>query len=183
MTIRSVAVALALGLLAVAGLALVPDGLAAAYAQTATPAAPAAPTGTTVSLGGFFSPEMRELILGALGVVVTAVLGFLANKLNTATNINIDAKYRDSIHSAIMTGVSGALNFAQARADSVTVDVRNQIIADAIRYAQKAVPDALKALGVGHDTLVQLASSKLAILAEAPSSIPTNAAPTGKPSA
>jgi len=146
-----------------------------AIAQIIAPAAP----NTTVGLGGFFS-SLRPLIEGALATVATAIIGWIGMTVQRWIGFRIEQQHRDALHSAIMTGVSAALNYAGERAADIKIDVRNKIIADGIRYVEKSVPDALRALNVTDDTLVQLASSKLAILTEAPASIPIGTPPSAK---
>ncbi len=150
--------------------------VAAALIALVCVSAPAFAQDTTVNLGGWWG-ALRPYLQDVIALVVAGVIGALAKLAYTLTGINIEKRHRDALHSAVMTGVSGAMNFIGAKANDMTIDVRNRVIADAIRWAEKSVPDAIKALGVTPDALTQLASSKIAILAEAPASVPVTTAP------
>lgn len=146
----------------------------AAIAQTAAPAQP----DTTIGLGGFFA-GIRPAIESLAITIVTGVVTWVGILFKSKLGRDMDARMREALHGALMTGVSGAINFAGARAADVKLDVRNQAIAEAIRWAEKSVPDALKYFGIdaasreGRDALVQIASAKLTQLAEAPSAPPS----------
>lgn len=145
----------------------------AALAQTAAPAQP----DTTVGLGGFFA-GIRPAIESLAITVVTGIVTWLGILFRSKLGRDLDARHSEALHKALMTGVSAALNYAGERAATVSIDVRNKAIHDAIIWAQKSVPDALTYFKIdpatkpGNDALVTLASAKLTQLAEAPSADP-----------
>lgn len=143
-----------------------------ALAQAVAPA-----SDTTVGLGGFFTAVRPALESFAI-TVVTGVITLLGILFKEKIGRDLDARHSEALHKALMTGVSAALNYAGERAATVSLDVRNKAIAEAILWAQRSVPDALAYFRIdatsstGRDALVTLASAKLTQLAEAPSADP-----------
>lgn len=144
-----------------------------AIAQTTQP-------DTTVGLGPTWN-VVRPYIQDLLSLLAFAAIGAVSKVVYSLTRINIEAKNREALHSAVMTGVTSALNFVGQKADGITIDVRNRIIADAIKYVQSSVPDALQALNVTPEKLVELASSKIELLAEAKKSVEVVPVPVAVP--
>ena len=66
--------------------------------------------------------------------------------------IDIEARHRDALHSAIMTGVRLALVNGMSKEAVVTA---------ALDHARLSVPDAINALGAGKTVLVNIAEAKL----------------------
>jgi hypothetical protein len=156
--------------------------IAAALIALVCVSSPALAQDTTVSaqpLVAILRPWV-EIIVGA---AVTAFLAFVAPFISRFLGAKTAEKIQKDLHSAAMTGVTNALNYVDGKAAELTIDVRNRIIADAIRYMTSSVPDALKHFGIdpsteaGRQRLVELASSKLSILAEAPASVPIGTPP------
>ena len=163
-----------LGALALACLCLIITPFAAAYAQAVAVATP----DTTISALPWIK-VIEPYLLTAFSVIVTAIIGWVAALIQRSTGITIEQKYRDSLHSALVTGISAGLTKLDARAADVSIDTKSQLITDAIRWAQKSVPDAIKALGASPDDLAKLAAAKLNLLIEAPSAA-TSAPLSGK---
>jgi hypothetical protein len=96
-----------------------------------------------------------------LAVLVTAIIGWALKKFTDKTHIEIEAKHRDALHSAAMTGVHLAITRLGAVLSNVTIDTRSAIIAQATNWVLASVPDALTYLGVTKDSVEQLVQSKL----------------------
>jgi len=103
-------------------------------------------------------------------IAATAALGWLAAKVRQKFQVDIEAKYRDSLHQALTTGVQLALErvggmvrgsagsgvqILPAPVDSAAV------AAEAAAYAQRSVPDAIGALRPSAGILEQIARAKL----------------------
>ena len=163
-----------LGGLALACVCLIIAPFAPAYAQAAAVATP----DTTISALPWIK-VIEPYLLTAFSVIVTAIIGWVAALIQRSTGITIEQKYRDSINTALTNGVNMALSALDKRAVDVKLDVKSQVIADAVNWAGSKVPDAVKALGVSSDDLARLASAKLNLLIEAPSAA-TSAPLAGK---
>ena len=88
----------------------------------------------------------------ALGALITLLFGWLSVTLHRKWGIEIEARHREALHSALMTGaraaVDGNLNGVKAR--SMVMD-----------YVRQSVPDALRYLTASDSVLMRLAEAKL----------------------
>lgn len=144
------AAALAVSVVSVSALvAPVPIAAQAQEASTRVDLAPAA-----VGVLGYVS--------AAIGAVLTAGLGLLGARLYAWTGINIEARHREALHSAIMTGVNAALGKVAAVIGGKAIDVRSTALAEALRYVGASVPDAIRFFDLSKDRLADMISAKLA---------------------
>lgn len=95
-----------------------------------------------------FTPMILEITGIAATAAITAASGYAMRKWG----IEIQAKHRDALHSALMTGVNAALG------KGIT---GNAAVSAAIDYARQSVPDAIKNLKPTANVLSQLAKAKL----------------------
>lgn len=107
-------------------------------------------------MSDFFLLVYREL-LPALLQVIAALLGLLlvglANTARTRWGIEIEARHREALQSALMTGIAAALSRGLRGPEAV---------AAAIEHATRAgAPDAIAFFGLGMDDLTRIAQSKL----------------------
>ena len=95
-------------------------------------------------------------ILPTLLQVIGALLGVLLIRASTYASarwgIEIEARHREALHSAMMSGIRAAL----------TKGLTGQAAVDAaIVYANDSVPEALNALDPSAETITALAEAKL----------------------
>ena len=95
------------------------------------------------------APHILELIAGLL----SAVIGWAAMAAKRRWNIEVEARHREALHSALMTGARMAIDRALSPASAADL---------AIGYARSSVPDAIKALRPSSEVLVNLARAKVA---------------------
>lgn len=88
-------------------------------------------------------------IIELLGVLLTLLIGIATQALRRWTGIEIEARHREALHSAIMSGVEAAM--AHGAGDVQTVKRA------AIEHANASVPDAIRALVRGDTVLDTLA--------------------------
>lgn len=132
---------------------------------TASLASLAAGPDTTVSAGPLFQIVEPYLVSG-LGALITALIAWAASALQRWTCVKIDEAHREALHSAAMTGVNMALARLGATADSLTIDTRSAVIAQAVAWMEKSVPDALVHFGMTPGRLADLVESKIGLLAQ-----------------
>lgn len=94
------------------------------------------------------APHLLELVGGALA----ALLSWAAMAARAKWSIDIEARHREALHSALMTGARMALDRALSQASAADL---------AVGYARASVPGAIKALRPSPDVLVNLARAKL----------------------
>lgn len=98
------------------------------------------------------APSLLELA----GLVVTGLLGWLANTARQKLGLQVEAGLREALHGAVMTGLKLALERATDRDDMDRASVD-----DAVAYVKRSSPDAVRRLRASDDVLRSLAVSKL----------------------
>ncbi|WEK04580.1 MAG: hypothetical protein P0Y65_20790 [Candidatus Devosia phytovorans] len=91
-----------------------------------------------------FTQQLITAVLPALGLVITAVLTWAANQLRKRTGIDIEARHREALQSALMNGILFALQRAGWTAGQPTDPLLNA----ARGYVEHSVPDALAKFGI-----------------------------------
>lgn len=102
-------------------------------------------------LQAFFTSLMPHL-LEIFGVVITILIASLVQTLKARFGIEVEARHREALHSALLSGIRAALGrglLGQAAVD------------DALRYVLDSVPDAITALNPNANVLTDLAAAKL----------------------
>lgn len=103
-------------------------------------------------LMNIFFDAASPVILQVAGTSLAAFLAWAANTARRRYGIEIEARHREALHSAIMSGIRLAL----ARG----LDEKKAISA-AIRHAQASTPDAVAALKPGSGVLETIAEAKI----------------------
>lgn len=104
-----------------------------------------------MNLAAFWA-ELLPPLLALLAALIGLVLRNAEKIARERWGIEIEARHREALHSALMTGIAAALTRgAGTRA----------AIAEAIDYATRSVPDAITALDPAPETLQALAEAKL----------------------
>lgn len=98
------------------------------------------------------SADLLPTILQLIGVVLAALLARAANTAQARWGIEIEARHREALHSALMSGITSALS--KGLTGQAAVDA-------ALSYTLRSVPDAMAALDPSPDVLANLATAKL----------------------
>ena len=93
-----------------------------------------------------FQPQIMEIV----AVLLSMVLLFLSNLARVWLGVQIEARHREALHSALLTGVKAALDQGPSAG-------RDAIVRQAIDYARTSVPQAIKKLGPDNFILRKLA--------------------------
>lgn len=97
--------------------------------------------------------EILPLLLQLIAVVIGLVLARLVAVARTRWGIEIDARHREALHSALMTGISAALTRGLRGDAAVQAAVDHAI--------GRGAPDAIDHFGLAVGDLTLLAQSKL----------------------
>ena len=119
--------------------------------------------GASVSMAGFvdlLAPYAEAIASGA----ILAFLTWLTAALRTYLGLNMDARHREALHSAALTGVRQAISSLHVRAGAKPVEVRSALVAKAVEWMETSVPGAIGHFGLTPSRLQILAESKLAEL-------------------
>ena len=95
---------------------------------------------------------LMPILLDVLGAIVLALIGQAALWLKRRTGIEIEARHREALHQAIMTGLRAALTKSATPSDAIT---------RSIEYAKQSVPYAIRALRPSDQILTRIATAKL----------------------
>ena len=109
------------------------------------------------------SPHILEL----LGVLLTGIIGWAAAAARRKWGIEIEARYREALHSALMTGAQLAMK------NELTGKAAIDLV---LRYIKQSVPDAIGSLKPSPDVLTDLAKAKIEQVAQAKAKEATGAA-------
>lgn len=91
-------------------------------------------------------------VLEIISIVLASMLGWAANTARKKWGIDIEAKHRDALHSALMTGARLAFQRGLTGQEAI-----NQIL----QHVQISVPDAVIGLDARTEVLGNLAKAKL----------------------
>lgn len=98
--------------------------------------------------------QLQPLMVEAISIVVGAAILYVANLIRQKTGLEVEARHREALHSALMSGVMAGLRAGPDAARDVLID-------RAVAYAKSSVPDAIRKLGPKDFVLRQLAEAKV----------------------
>lgn len=115
-------------------------------------------------------PVLEHVVLPLATVVITALIGWIASLVRKWTGIEVEAKRRQALQSALMNGVRYAIQ--QLSTGGKIVDLssdewRERLIEESMDYIESSVPDALEYFHVwGRDALRRLVLPKIPLPGE-----------------
>ena len=112
--------------------------------------------------------ELLPAITAVVMAIITGLLGLLTAWLREKFKVEIEAKHRAALQSALETGVNRVLDKLTQLPQVTRADTA---VAEAVAYVERSVPDALKALAPSKEHLrdMALAKAKEALLRAATS--------------
>lgn len=116
------------------------------------------PIAAAASTVGHLFEAAKPGLLELCSVAITALIGWAVARARARWGIEIAARHREALHSALLTAARLAL------ANQLTGQAAVEMIVD---YARQSVPDALASLNPTSGVLDDLARSKLAEAAPA----------------
>jgi hypothetical protein len=124
-----------------------------ALAQEAAP-------NTSVNGGSIFA-IVEPYILEVASVLVAAIVAWLSAKVKTLVGIQIEAKHREALQSALQNGINYGMSKAGGWVSAKDYDLKNKALAEGINYVLSSVPDAIKFFGLTPAKLGKLIEAKL----------------------
>lgn len=125
-----------------------------AFGQDTTP-----PPDTVVEFEGFFG-WLRPYVVELVGLVIAGAVAWATKKFHDLTGINIEAKHREALQSALRNGANLVIDKIPTGGK---VDVHSAPVAAAIRYVMESVPDAVNYFGLTPDKIADLLKPKIAV--------------------
>lgn len=106
------------------------------------------------SIQSIIQPILVELLL----TLILAVLAWFLRLLPERFRMDIEAKHRVALHSAINTGVGLLIDTMQKHP---TIAAPDMAIGTVLDYVERSVPDAIRRLGPSRAQLEDMARAKL----------------------
>lgn len=131
-----------------------------AMAQTAVPS-------SSINVGELVSPILQTVI-GGVSLLITALVGWLVTIIQKRTGIEIEAKHREALQTALTNAAGLALNKASGALSDKTINVGSPYVKEAIEYVFKAAPDAIDYFGLSPADLIEKLIAKLGLATAVP---------------
>lgn len=128
--------------------------VAAVYAVTAFAADGSVPV-------SFFIDPIRPYVMEVTSVAIAGLVGWAARRVHQLTGLNIEARHREALQSALENGARLVLDRLTRSASGRTVPVGNAILEDGVEYVLRSVPDAVRFFGLTPQRLGELLRPKL----------------------
>lgn len=106
------------------------------------------------SIQSIIQPILVELLL----TLILAVLAWFLRLLPERFRVDIEAKHRAALHSALDTGVGLLIDTMQKHP---TIAAPDMAIGTVLDYVERSVPDAIRRLGPSRAQLEDMARAKL----------------------
>lgn len=123
-----------------------------------------------INIGDIIRP-WTETLLSAFVVFVSAILTWIATLIRSKTGFDIEARHREALQAALTNAAGLVLNKLADKADSVTIDARHPLIAEAVQYVNTYASDAVKHFDVWNSQIAEKVLAKIG-LATAPHPAP-----------
>lgn len=117
---------------------------------------------TSINIGDLFAPWL-EMLVGAVAILIAALLSWITAMIKQKTGIDIEARHREALQTALTNAAGLVLSKVKDSVADKDIDVRNALIRDAIVYVNQAAPDAVKRFGLTPQNLAEKLSAKLGL--------------------
>jgi hypothetical protein len=118
---------------------------------------------STVIDGGSIFGAWRPYIVEIVGIAIAAVVGWIVNLVRTRLGLEIEARHREALQTALTNAAGLAINQLGGAAGGLRVDVRSAALAEAVTYVLKGAPDALRYFGLTEDRLRDMIAAKVGV--------------------
>lgn len=115
---------------------------------------------STVTFENITGYLLELAVLVVTGLAAWGVT-FLRRWIKDRFAIELDEKHAAAINQAIYNGLSFAKQKGLDWTKNLSVEIKNQAIAEAARYVERSVPDALRHHGLGEDRLAELILARI----------------------
>lgn len=143
--------------------------MAVAIAQTTVALPEPAGSVSLVPVVNAFLPWAIELFMAGIFALASLATAFAKQKWNVDMEEKrkaIEAKYRDSLHSAIYTGVAGVIA-KDGMGDKLQINVGSEALASVLRHLSNSVPDAIEFFKPTPEVVARIATAKAVELSAA----------------
>jgi hypothetical protein len=121
---------------------------------------------STVSLDDVFAP-LRPYLAELMSLLVAAFMAWLVTWLRNVFKLQIEAKHREALQSALDKGAKLVLEQIDKKLAGKTVDVKSPFVANGVTYVLESVPDAVNYFGLSPERVAELIKPHLLPSADA----------------
>jgi hypothetical protein len=104
---------------------------------------------------------LRPYLLEVAGVLITGVVAWAAKRFRDWTGMEIEARHREALQSALTNAARLALDRGAAHAGEMRIPIGNAVLETGVDYVLKSVPDAVKHFGLSPERVAELIRPKL----------------------
>ena len=101
---------------------------------------------------------VQPILVDLLLMLVLAIIGWAVSFLPARFRLDIEARHRDALHSALNTGVGLLIDTMQKHP---TIAAPDMAIGTVLDYVERSVPDAIRKLAPSRAQLEDMARAKL----------------------
>lgn len=145
--------------------------LACLAATFAWPAVAQVATDTRIDGGSIFG-AWRPYIVETVSILIAALVGWVVNLIRRRTGLEIEAKHRDALQTALTNAAGLVIAKAGDLASALQLDTRNAALNEGIAYVLKSAPDALAFFGITRESLKEKLEAKLGLAVVPPAGLP-----------
>ena len=102
----------------------------------------------TIDIGQALNGSLQEIVNGAVTAVIAALVGWVIIVLKNKFGLDIEAAHRDALTAFLQRQASALVAQGAVKLSGVQIQVQNEALAAAANTALKAIPDALKFVGL-----------------------------------
>lgn len=118
-------------------------------------------TAQTQSTGSAVFEIVRPYLVELVGLVIVAIVGWLANAVKAKLGIDIEARHREALQAALTNAAGLVINRAGSTVGALDLPATHPKIAEGVDYVVKAAPDALKYFGITPEAARAILAEKL----------------------
>lgn len=122
---------------------------------------------TTVSGAGLYE-VVRPYLLEIVGVLAAAIVAWIADLVRRKLGLEIEQKHRDALQTALKNAAGLAIAKGGVIAEGQKFSLHSPLMIEAVKYVEKAAPDALKYFGISPESVAEKIAAKLGVMKAVP---------------
>lgn len=117
---------------------------------------------TVINVRDLLAPWL-EMLVGAVAILITAILGWVASMIKRKTGVDIDLARMQTLQQTLNNAAGILIAKLGAAAEGVTFDARHPAIKDAILYVSQNAPEAVKHFGLSPEQIAEKLTAKIGL--------------------
>lgn len=120
----------------------------------------------------YFLDPIRPYLAEIASIAVAAFVAWIARRVHALTGLNIEARHREALQSALENGARLVFDRVTRGADGKAIPVGNAVLETGVEYVLRSVPDAVRYFGLTPQRVGELLRPKLLPLPQRPDDLP-----------